>query len=213
MIERGIPIGCMIHPTKVSNTLNKKFIFLLILTVHYFSFSSVVAANEVNPSQWKFEHKRKIVAIADIHADPQALLSILVDRKILDKKGKFISNNIDIVFTGDFAAKGSDTRGVWDIINYVETEAIKSNSNVHTLLGNHDTVILMGNTKRMQADDLKRFKFYDKDPIIGLKKALISEPYKKMMAKWKAVVKLGDIVFYPCRTWGVGLKHEARRRK
>lgn len=172
--------------------LKKVFVYLFILNCQLFT---LIAIAQENPAQWEFEPKGKTVAIADVHADPHALLSALMDRKIIDETGKFIAKDMDIVFTGDFADKGPNTRGVWDILHYLETNAENSNCRIHTLMGNHDTAILMGNTQRMFAEDLKKFSKFDPDPIKGVKRALVSPPYEEMMSNWKAIVKIGNTVF------------------
>ena len=135
------------------------------------------------------------IAIGDIHADPESFIDALMGAGVLDKNGQFVGKNIDLVLLGDFADKGHNTLAVWDIIHYLEKEARKNNARVHSLFGNHDTVIMMGELKRMKPNDLENFKAFDPDPVIGLKKALVTEPYESMMQGWKAMVKIGDDVF------------------
>lgn len=144
---------------------------------------------------WSYAPKGRTIAIGDIHADPKAFLDILINKGVLDQDGNFIAKNIDLVLLGDFADKGYDTRGVWDIIDYIEKAAVNKNSRVHSLFGNHDTVILMGELKRMKGKDLEKFSSFHSDAPTGVKKALVSEPYKSMMRKWKGIVKIGQSIY------------------
>ncbi len=156
--------------------------------------SSIEHAGET-AYQYEYEKKGKIVAIGDVHADPVALLNALINQKVLDKDGNFIAESIDLVLLGDFADKGPDTRAVWDIISYISLRARANNSRVHSLFGNHDSVILMGNLTRMKEEDLNKFKVFDEDPVVGVKRALLEEPYRSMMQSWKSMVKIGDFIF------------------
>ena len=144
---------------------------------------------------WSYTPKGRTIAIGDIHADPKALLDILINKGVLDESGNFIARNIDLVLLGDFADKGYDTRGVWDVISHIEKEAGKNNSRLHSVFGNHDTVVLMGELKRMKQKDLQKFSTFDQDPVMGVKKALVTEPYKSMMRKWKGIIKIGDSIY------------------
>jgi hypothetical protein len=160
-------------------------IFITLLTICSVSYGD----------DWEYTPKGKTIAIGDIHADPRSFLDTLINMKILDNKGNFIGKNLDIVLLGDYAGKGTDTRGVWELIHYITNEAKNNNSRVHSIFGNHDTVILMEDFKRISKKDKKKFLKFDPDPKKGIVKALVSEPYRSMMQDWKAMVKIGDDIF------------------
>jgi hypothetical protein len=175
-----------------------KYILILLVSISLFSCSQISSKKRSVASSddgWSYVPKGRTIAIGDVHADPKAFLDILINKGVLDGNGKFVAQNIDLVLLGDFADKGPNTRGVWDVINYIEKEAGKNNSRVHAVFGNHDTVILMGNLKRMQKVDLMKFKDFDPDPVLGVKKALVSRPYKSMMRKWKGIIKIGETIY------------------
>jgi hypothetical protein len=182
-------------------TINIIFILFLTLSCSQFQvkdfYRSIASDERLTGSSYQYEYspKGKTIAIGDVHADPESLLDALIAQKVLDEEGRFIGKDLDIVLLGDFADKGHNTRGVWDVINYIEKESARNNSRVHALFGNHDTVVLMGNLKRMREADLEKFKKFDEDPVMGVKKALVSEPYQSMMRRWKSMVKIGDSIF------------------
>jgi hypothetical protein len=171
------------------------FILSIFILSSCSEFSSIRSRAIASEDGWSYIPKGKTIAIGDVHADPEALLDILINKGVIDENGRFIGKNIDIVLLGDFANKGPDTRGVWDVINHIESEAGKHNSRVHAVFGNHDTLLLMGTSKSMKKKDLVRFKTFDSDPVLGIKKSLISEPYRSMMQKWKGMVKIGDSIY------------------
>jgi hypothetical protein len=175
----------------------RKYLLFISLILLFISCSEISTRSRkiASDDNWSYVPKGRTIAIGDVHADPEALLDILINKKVIDQDGKFIAKNIDLVLLGDFADKGPDTRGVWDVINHIEQEAGKFNSRVHAVFGNHDTVILMGNLKRMKKEDLQKFTHFDPDPVRGVKKALISEPYKSMMREWKGMIKIGSSIY------------------
>lgn len=164
-----------------------------------FLFLNLIFCLCLHASEWgpyEFESKPGgVIAIGDIHADSEAFVDALVGNGILDREGNFIAQGKDIVFLGDFTDKGPNTLAVWDIMNYVKKEASKNNSRVHSLFGNHDTVVLMGELKRMYPEDLERFTKYDADPVVGVQRALVSEPYKELMQGWRTMIKIDDTLY------------------
>jgi hypothetical protein len=164
---------------------------LLLLAV-LLSYSSFSFSNDT----WSYIPKGKTIVIGDIHADAKGFIDILIHTGVIDKKtGKFIGKDIDIALMGDYTGKGPDTRGVWDIIDFITKEAPNHNSRVHTVFGNHDIVLFRNMLSKLKKKDLKRFRLLDPDPEIAVKKALTMEPYKSMMKKWKAMVRIGESVY------------------
>ena len=151
--------------------------------------------DEMERARFSYQQEGKIVVFGDVHADPESLIDALVHQGVLNSEGKFIGENMEIIFMGDYADKGPNTLGVWDVIEHVTRKAKEGNSRVHSLMGNHDSVILMENLKRMKVEDLERFSVFDSNPETGLRRALTSEPYRSLMQQWKSMVKVGDYIF------------------
>jgi 3',5'-cyclic AMP phosphodiesterase CpdA len=104
---------------------------------------------------WSFEPGRRIVAIADIHGDYNALVTILRGARLIDRDGKWIGGpDTHVVLTGDLINKGSDSRLVMDLVMRLERQAPGL---IHPLLGNHELYVSAGRYGAMQAEDIEAY--------------------------------------------------------
>lgn len=112
--------------------------------------------------QWKFEQPPRVVAIGDIHADPDALLAILQDRKLINDQGEWIGGKTHLVFTGDLMDRGPDSRSVLDIVLDLTSQAEKAGGMVHALNGNHDIMVQQGDVRYLSRADTEQYRDFRK---------------------------------------------------
>lgn len=89
----------------------------------------------------------RIVAIGDIHGEIAGFKSILKAAGLADDAGRWIGGRAQFVQTGDYTDRGEGTRAVMDLLMALEPQARKAGGRAHILLGNHEVMNLIGDTR------------------------------------------------------------------
>ncbi|MCG8570110.1 MAG: metallophosphoesterase [Spirochaetes bacterium] len=146
--------------------------------------------------KWKFkDHGHKIIAIGDIHGDLEALASILLERKMINTKGKWIGGKSHLVLNGDLAG-GKQVRLLISFIMRLEKEAFSHKGYVHPLLGNHDLFVFRKKRKELDGKTL-----YSQFPVTGAFSGSIKNAFQghtsnaEWLARRNAVVRIGKTIF------------------
>lgn len=90
---------------------------------------------------------RRIVAIGDIHGSLDGLVTILGRTGLIDAERRWSGGDATLVQTGDHTDRGTDVRAVMDLLITLEAEAKAARGQVVTLLGNHEVMNLIGETR------------------------------------------------------------------
>ncbi len=114
--------------------------------------------------QWKFDQPARVITIGDIHADPLAFLAILKHRGLIDKQGNWAGGKAHLVMMGDFVDRGPDSRSVLDIVIRLEEQAEAAGGKVHSLVGNHDVMVLRGEMDYAKPSDMQGYADFQKTP-------------------------------------------------
>jgi hypothetical protein len=97
------------------------------------------------PSEFQF-YSNKIAAVSDIHGSFHSFETLLKANQIINESSDWIWGNGQLVIVGDVFDKGTCvTDCLWQI-KKLEVQAAKNNGKVHFLLGNHERLILSGQT-------------------------------------------------------------------
>ena len=89
----------------------------------------------------------RLVAIGDIHGAGSAFRDLLRQAVLTDADGRWAGGSAHLVQTGDFTDRGRDVRAVMDLLMRLEREAPTAGGRVQVLLGNHETMNLMAETR------------------------------------------------------------------
>src|SRR6185436_3171844 len=89
----------------------------------------------------------RIVAVGDVHGAGDAFVSILQKAGLIDAQKRWTGGTAILVQTGDLLDRGQDVRQVLDLLMALETEAAKAGGRVNALLGNHELMNLIGETR------------------------------------------------------------------
>ena len=100
----------------------------------------------------------RIIVIGDIHGDLGALYRILSDRGLVDIRGHWIGGANQLVLLGDLNDRGNDTRYIIEYVRRLEREAQLQSGKVHTLMGNHDLMILRGDFRYTAPNELSAYE-------------------------------------------------------
>lgn len=95
-----------------------------------------------------------IFAIGDLHADLDAARTTFRLAGLIDDKDKWIADNVHVVQTGDITDRGPDGLQMLQWFKKLEAE---SAGHLTLLLGNHETMNLMGDWRYVSADDMTSF--------------------------------------------------------
>ena len=179
------------------------FSFVFVKEIHASSFDKQSSVSTKYETQdWSFEQRGPILAIGDVHADPYSLIDILIRAGVINSKGLFVAHErgkfSHIVFLGDYADKGPYTRGVWDLLLFLEKETSKHGIDLILHVGNHDKMIQLENFTRMEEADLVYFSensFGAETAEIGVSRTVLQSPYKKLMERMRLMTRIGRYFF------------------
>jgi hypothetical protein len=85
----------------------------------------------------------RIVAIGDVHGALDSLTTILKTTGLIDAQGKWSGGTAHLVQTGDYTDRGTDVRGVLDLLMRLEEEARAAGGRADPLLGNHEAMNIL----------------------------------------------------------------------
>lgn len=91
--------------------------------------------------------RTRLVAIGDIHGSIDGFKSILRSAGLADASGKWTGGRAQLVQTGDYTDRGEGTRAVLDLLMALEPQARSAGGRAIVLLGNHEVMNLIGETR------------------------------------------------------------------
>lgn len=89
----------------------------------------------------------RIIAIGDIHGSIDGVTSILKVTGLIDANRKWAGGKAQLLQTGDYTDRGAGTRAVLDLLMQLETQAKDAGGRAFALLGNHEVMNLIGETR------------------------------------------------------------------
>lgn len=89
----------------------------------------------------------RIIAIGDIHGSIDGLTSILKSAGLIDGANTWTGGRAQLMQTGDYTDRGEGTRAVLDLLMSLESQAKDAGGRAFALLGNHEVMNLVGETR------------------------------------------------------------------
>lgn len=89
----------------------------------------------------------RIVAVGDVHGAGSAFVSILQRARLIDEQKRWTGGSAVLVQTGDLLDRGTDVRTALDLLMALEPQASAAGGRVQVLLGNHEGMNMMGETR------------------------------------------------------------------
>jgi hypothetical protein len=89
----------------------------------------------------------RIIAIGDIHGSIDGIKSILKATGLIDGNNKWSGGRTQLLQTGDYMDRGENTRAVLDLLMAIEPQAKDAGGRAFALLGNHEVMNLIGDTR------------------------------------------------------------------
>ena len=91
--------------------------------------------------------QQRILAIGDIHGSITGLTGILRATGLIDASNKWTGGKAALMQTGDYMDRGEDVRAVLDLLMALEPQAKDAGGRAFALLGNHEVMNLLGETR------------------------------------------------------------------
>ena len=89
----------------------------------------------------------RVVAIGDIHGAFDEFKRILKAAGLADDTGRWTGGKTTLLQTGDYTDRGTGTRAVLDLLMALEPQAKKAGGRAFAVLGNHEVMNLIGDTR------------------------------------------------------------------
>ena len=99
----------------------------------------------------------RIVAIGDVHGAGDAFVAVLQRTGLIDAQKRWTGGTAILVQTGDLLDRGPDSRQVMDLLMSLETQADAAGGRVQPLLGNHEVMNLIGETRDAAQEIYRQF--------------------------------------------------------
>jgi hypothetical protein len=94
----------------------------------------------------------RVVAVGDAHGAYPELVSILQKTGLIDGNHVWAGSQATLVQTGDILDRGRQVRDCLDLLMALDRQAPKAGGKVIALLGNHETINLMGDVRYVTPD-------------------------------------------------------------
>ena len=99
----------------------------------------------------------RLVAIADVHGAGSAFVKILQRTGLIDDRQQWTGGTAVLVQTGDLLDRGPDVKPVFELLMTLEQQAAAAGGRVQVVLGNHEGMNMLGDTRDASADVYRAF--------------------------------------------------------
>ncbi len=104
-----------------------------------------------NPSErtavWEWQDVPRVVAIGDLHGSYDNLVQLLESAELVDGELRWQGGEAHLVAAGDLIDRGTGDRAVMDLLRRLQEESAPAGGRVHVLLGNHEAMNLLRDTR------------------------------------------------------------------
>ena len=113
----------------------------------------------------EFENVERMVAIGDVHGADGRFGQILQAAGIVDRAGRWSAGKTHLVQLGDVLDRGPDSRKAVDRLARLEREASAAGGRVHSLLGNHEVMRMLGDLRYVNPGEYAKFATPDSEEV------------------------------------------------
>ncbi|HEY6552872.1 MAG TPA: metallophosphoesterase, partial [Vicinamibacteria bacterium] len=119
---------------------------------------ALVLASQAAAAEDSWTKVDRVVAVGDIHGDYDQFVTVLRDAGLVDGQLAWSGGRAHLVQTGDRIDRGPDSRKVMDLLMRLEKEAKKASGAVHSLLGNHEAMNVLGDFRYVTPEEFAAFE-------------------------------------------------------
>jgi hypothetical protein len=99
----------------------------------------------------------RVIAISDLHGDYEQYINVMQSAGLVNRKGKWTGGTTHLVQTGDITDRGAHSRKIIDHLVKLSKQAKKKGGYVHLLIGNHETMNVVGDLRYVTEDEFRAF--------------------------------------------------------
>ena len=118
---------------------------------------AAVAVTSAQASDWRVDGADRVVAISDVHGAYEAMVETLRNVDILDDGLAWAGGASHLVIVGDLLDRGPRSRDAMDLLMRLEGEAVAAGGYVHVLIGNHESMNMIGDMRYVSKDEYAAF--------------------------------------------------------
>jgi len=107
----------------------------------------------------------RVVAVGDIHGAYEQFVSVLQEAGVVDKDLSWKGGKTVLVQTGDVLDRGPRSRDALDLIMGLVEKAKAQGGEVRPLLGNHETMVMIGDLRYVAPEEFQAFATPDSEKI------------------------------------------------
>ncbi|KAL0042325.1 hypothetical protein WJX77_009183 [Trebouxia sp. C0004] len=130
-----------------------------------------------------------VCAIGDLHGDLEQGYTALRLAGVVDVQGSWSGGKATLVQTGDLLDRGPNSLDLVELFERLKVEASKAGGNIHTLLGNHEAMNLLGDFRYVSPTELQALGY-------------VQEPHPRTfqgaaeagLAAWRRRMRKGSII-------------------
>ncbi|MBT8111746.1 MAG: metallophosphoesterase [Gammaproteobacteria bacterium] len=111
----------------------------------------------VYADEWRVDGADRIVAISDIHGAFSAMVETLQQAEVIDQAKKWSGGTTQLVIVGDILDRGPKSRAAMDLLMRLEEEAQTAGGAVHVLIGNHESMNMIGDLRYVSKAEYAAF--------------------------------------------------------
>jgi hypothetical protein len=131
----------------------------------------------------------KVVAVGDLHGDFDQFVAVLKSASLVDDQNNWTGGKTHLVQTGDSLDRGPTSRKIMDLLMVLEQQAANSGGYVHALLGNHESMNMIGDFRYTSPGEYASFRDQNSEKIRD--EAYRREGQGQDRAQWNTTHPLG----------------------
>ena len=130
---------------------HRLFSLLLALTL------LTISAPPATAQDWRVDGAERVVAMSDVHGAYEAMVATLQAASVLDDALKWTGGTTHLVIVGDLLDRGPRSRDAMDLLMRLEGEAENAGGYVHVLIGNHESMNMIGDMRYVSREEYQAF--------------------------------------------------------
>lgn len=119
----------------------------VLATLLLLQASSAAANPAERLAVWEWSDVPKVVAVGDIHGGYDKLVKLLASAELVDEALRWKGGEAHLVVAGDILDRGDGERPLMDLLRRLQDESEAAGGRVHVLLGNHEVMNLVRDTR------------------------------------------------------------------
>ena len=103
------------------------------------------------PEKAKYSGVDSIMVVGDVHGEFDVMRNLLTANSVIDNEGNWQFGKNHLVFVGDIFDRGDRVTEAFYFIRKISRQAKEQGGKVHMVLGNHEVMVLMNDTRYISA--------------------------------------------------------------